>query len=218
MFELFGGSLIYSLLKDAWAAVRGRKRRLTPEQVLDLRQKWKKEIEPKLWERTQEKLRMDVIIRDVKRLDEYPDSRNDKPGRISAWFKVGLSSTYHNGIEVNLGLYGLVKDEAGWRLPKKGEGGQVTVAMVAAIPYERIEKIDWSGDTFYGNSQVYCHFEGKHGTPYDEMFYGTLEQNPGGPYFYLKVATGEEVEENSRAAGTYWTRKRTWRERLGLAS
>jgi hypothetical protein len=46
MLELFSGSLIYSLLKDAWAAVRGRKRRLSPEQVLDLRQKWKKEIDP----------------------------------------------------------------------------------------------------------------------------------------------------------------------------
>jgi hypothetical protein len=100
MLELFGGSLIYSLLKDAWAAVRGRKRRLTPEQVLDLRQKWKKEIEPKLWKRAQEKLGMDIIIRDVKRLDEYPGSKDEKRGRISAWFKVGLSSTYHNGIEV----------------------------------------------------------------------------------------------------------------------
>jgi hypothetical protein len=32
--EFFGGSLVYSVIKDAWAAVRGRKRRLTPEQVL----------------------------------------------------------------------------------------------------------------------------------------------------------------------------------------
>jgi hypothetical protein len=117
---------------------------------------------------------------------------------------------------VNLGWYGLVKDHASWCLPKKGEEGQVTAAMVAAIPYERIEKIDWSGDTFYGNSQVYCHFEGKRGTPYDEMFYGTFEQNPGGPEFYLKVATGEEVEKNSKAAGTYWTKRKARRQRFGL--
>jgi len=215
MWEFFGGSLIYSMLKDLLAAVRGRRRRLTPEQVLELRQKWKKEIEPKLWERTQDKLSMDVIIRDMKRLDEYPDTTDPNRKGISAWFRCGLSSTYHNGIEVNLGWYGLVKEEIGWRLPKKGEKDEQTVAMVACIPYERIEKVDWWGDTFYSNSQVYCHFDGKHGTPYDDIFYGTLEQNPGGPWFYLKVATGDEVEKNSRAAGTYWTRPKTWRDRLG---
>jgi hypothetical protein len=217
MLELFGGSLIYSVLKDAWAAIRKGKRRLSPEQVLELRQKWKKEIEPQLWKRTQEKLRMDVIIRDVKRLDDYPDNTNANRKGISAWFKCGLSSTYHNGIEVNLGWHGLVKDKSGWRLAKQGEEGQLTVATVAMIPYERIEKADWSGDTFYGNSQVYCHFDSKDGTPYDDIFYGTLEQNPGGPWFYSRVATSDEVERNSKQAGTWWRKPKTLRERLGFA-
>ena len=62
-----------------------------------------------------------------------------------------------------------MKDKAGWRLAKKGEKDQVTVAMVACIPYERIEKIDWWGDTFYSNSRIYWHFEGRHGTTYDEI-------------------------------------------------
>jgi len=30
---------------------------------------------------------------------------------------------------------------------------------IATIPYERIERVDWSGDTFYSNSQVYCRFQ-----------------------------------------------------------
>jgi len=59
MFELFGGSLVYSVLKDMWAVIRPKKRRLTPEDVLRLRQKWKKEIQPILWERSQKKLRLD---------------------------------------------------------------------------------------------------------------------------------------------------------------
>lgn len=216
MLEYLAPGFIYSLGKDLWALARGRRRRLKPEEVLDLRQKWKKVIEPILWERSQKKLGMDVIVRDMKRLDDYPEAKKEKPG-ISAWFKVGLSSTYHNGIEVNLGWYGLVKDEKGWRLPRRGEEEQVTVAMIATVPYERIEKIDWSGDTFYNNSQLYLHFDGKDGTPYDDLFYGTLEQNPGGPMFYLKVATGEEVERNSKAAGTWWHKPKTLMQRLGLA-
>jgi hypothetical protein len=70
MIEYLAPGFLYSLLKDGYAVVRGRHRRLTPEQVLELRQKWKKEILPILWERTQKKLRLDVIIRDIKRLDE----------------------------------------------------------------------------------------------------------------------------------------------------
>lgn len=207
MWELFTTGLIgpaYNGIKDLYAFARGRRRRLTPVQVLELRQKWKKEVEPILWERSEQKLGMDVIVRDMKRLDEYPDSKDEKPGRISSWFKVGLSSTYHNGIEVNLGWHGLVKGEEGWRLPKKGEEDQQTVALVATIPYERIEKFDWTGDTYYSNSQVYCHFEGKRGVPYDKMFFGTLQQNTGGPMFYLKVAEMAEVEKNSKQAGTWW--------------
>jgi len=60
MFELFGGSLVYSVLKDMWAVIRPKKRRLTPEDVLRLRQKWKKEIQLILWERSQKKLRRDA--------------------------------------------------------------------------------------------------------------------------------------------------------------
>jgi hypothetical protein len=220
MLEFLGGSVVYSILKDIWSAIRGRRRRLTPERVLELRQKWKKEIEPILWKRTRDKLGLDVIIRDVKRLDHYPDNTDANRHGISAWFKAGLSSTYHNGIEVNRGWYGLVQDANGWRLQKlHGEEGSKTVALILTIPYERIEHIDWSGDTFYGNSQVYCHFDAKDGTPYEDAFYATQEQNPGGPFFYLKVATQEEVRRNSEKAGTWWKRKpRPLLERLGLRS
>lgn len=216
MLEYFSISFLYTLLKDGWKVFRGHKRRLKPEQILELRLKWKKEIVPILWERSQKKLGLDVIVRDMKRLNEYPSSTEPNRKGISAWFKVGLSSTYHNGIEVNLGWHGLVKDADGWRLPKTGEPSN-TVALVATIPYERIERIDWSGDDFYGESQVYVHFEGAKGMPYDDFFYATLEQNPGGPRFYLKVADEAAVRKNSEKAGTQRKkRSRPLRERLGL--
>jgi hypothetical protein len=202
MWELFGGSLIYSVAKDAWAAIRGRRRRLSSKRVLELRQKWKKEIDPTLWKRSQQKLGLDAIIRDMKRLDQYPEDTKANRKGISAWFKVGLSSTYHNGIEVNLGWHGLVKDANGWRLLdyEAGEKEGKTVALIATIPYERIESIDWSGDNFYGESQIYCHFEGKGSVPYDDCFYATHEQSPGGPLFCLKIATYDEVKKNTKKA------------------
>jgi hypothetical protein len=38
----------------------------------------------KLWESAQKKLRMDVIVRDVKRLDDYPDNTEPNRQGISA--------------------------------------------------------------------------------------------------------------------------------------
>jgi len=219
MLEYLAPGFLYSVAKDFLSYVRGRKRRLTPEQVLERRQKWKKEIEPVLWKRAKDKLAMDVVIRDVKRLDEYPDVTKPNRKGISAWFKAGLTTTYHNGIEVNLGWHGLIKDARGWRIAEypREKDNTITVALVACIPYERIEAVDWSGDNFYGESQVYCHFDAKDGSPFEDAFYfGTPEQNPGGPKFYLKTATRDEVKKNSIIAGTWWAKRKTWRERLGL--
>ena len=54
----------------------------------------------KLLERGQEQLRPDVIIRDVLRIDDYPEL-SEKKG-ISSWFKVGLLDTYDRGILLGL--------------------------------------------------------------------------------------------------------------------
>lgn len=51
--------------------------------------------------RLRSKLIMDVIIRDMERIDSYPES-SDKNKGISPWFKAGLMGTYHKGIQVGL--------------------------------------------------------------------------------------------------------------------
>ena len=45
-----------------------------------------------------------MIVRDVDRVDDYPDGDTKGKG-ISAWFKVELLGTYHRGIEVGLSLH-----------------------------------------------------------------------------------------------------------------
>jgi hypothetical protein len=204
MIEYLAPGFLYSLAKDAWALLRGRRRLLKPQEVLALRQKWKKEFEPMLWERHQKGLGLDVIVRDVKRLDGYPETTDANRKGISAWFKVGLMATYHKGIEVGLQWYGLTNDpKHGWRHAnyKAGEKADVTAVMIGNIPYENIEQVDWRGDDFYSNPQIYCHFDAAKGQPYERLTYCTEHQNPGGPRFYRKVATVDEVEANTKNAG-----------------
>jgi hypothetical protein len=44
---------------------------------------------------------MDLIIRDINRMDNYPDS-DEKRNKIPSWFKGGLMGTYHKGILAGL--------------------------------------------------------------------------------------------------------------------
>ncbi len=78
----------YRILKDIFSFARGKKRSLSSAERIQLRQKWKKEFEEVIATRQRDKLRMDVIIRDMKRIDNYPDV-NAKEKGISSWFKVG---------------------------------------------------------------------------------------------------------------------------------
>ncbi len=81
---------VISYGKLGWAAVRGlwrfthrNKRKLTPEQKLEYRTKWKPKFIELLAERHVKELRSDVIIRDLRRLDTYPEiskGRASRPG------------------------------------------------------------------------------------------------------------------------------------------
>jgi hypothetical protein len=57
-----------------------RRRKISPSQVVELRKKWKAEIEPHIAAHYREELRQDVIIRDMRRIDNYPDVEDRKVG------------------------------------------------------------------------------------------------------------------------------------------
>ena len=67
MLEYLAPGFLYSLLKDAFFALRTRHRRLTPSDVVALRQKWKPVFEEKIWEAHKSKLRQDIIIHDMRK-------------------------------------------------------------------------------------------------------------------------------------------------------
>lgn len=145
-----------------------------------------------------EKLRKDVIIRHVNRLDAYPDTK-EAPG-ISPWFKVGLLDTYHMGIRVGLGWHGLIESPGGLRRAdyKKTEKGELTALLMGDIPYDFIESMNTRGDEYYHLPHIYCHFAHR-GEPYQRLFYAQEVDMGHGHSYWKEIATYEKVDRNSKA-------------------
>jgi hypothetical protein len=201
MFEWVSPGFVYTLLKDAWTGLNKGRRRLTPEQVIDLRAKWKPQFEKYLWERIRDDLRTDIIIRDMKRLDRYPEAEGAARG-ISPWFRVGLAGTYHRGILVGHKWGTLTKDGDGWRFTdyQKGEQGDVKLMMVSSLPYENIEHVDWDGDEYYSFPHIYCWFTNKR-EPYEHTGLYTRNLPHGGLPYYTEFGNLKEITRRSRKCG-----------------
>jgi hypothetical protein len=196
MFEYLAPSFAYTLVKDAWAYFRGKKRRLSQTEILQLRQRWKPDFEREIAERRKWGWNEDVIIRDVKRLQQYPDIAEKGKG-ISAWFKVGLMGTYHAGILAGLSWERIAElPNGGWRIcdyATKEPG--IKVILIGEIPYERIEGVDWSGDEYYGEPHIFCHFDGPKGQPYERLVYCERRVASHGHPYFVDVALADDVRE-----------------------
>lgn len=170
-FEIFG------LVKEGVSAVsagrqfwRRKKRVLDPEEKIALRARWKSSFEEQIHVREVRGLSKDVIIRDVKRVDTYPEIPETKG--ISPWFRVGLVGTYERGVMVGLRWTNILEDNKKWhesKLPYNSEEHE-RVLLTGFIPYENIEHADWDGDRYYGFPHIYCHFVFK-GEPYEKLTY-----------------------------------------------
>lgn len=191
-------SLGYRLLKDFLSWKNRKKRHLTPSELVKLRKKWKEEFESKLIERRKEGLRADIIVRDMKRMDNYPDIDENSKG-ISPWFRVGLMGTYHRGILVGLRWDTLTLENDNWRYTdhRAGEEGDIKVILIGYIPYENIEEVDWEGDEYYYFPHIYCHFDAKRKEPYDKLAFCEQKHSNDIP-FYTEVAEYANVRKHSK--------------------
>ncbi len=164
MIEYLAPGFLYTLTKDLWGQIVPRRRNLSASQIVELRKKWKGEFEPRIWQDHQKKLRKDVIIRDMRRVDKYPDI-DDKSKGISPWFRVYLVGTYHRGIFVAMSVGRLTQHSDGsrWRytIYESGETGDINALLIGSIPYEYIDNVDWDGDEYYHYPHIYCFFSNK---------------------------------------------------------
>jgi len=197
-------SLIYNAVKDLGRFVSRRFEKEDPAAVVLARQKWKSQIEERVSQAgAGSGWRTEAIIRDVKRVDEYPNV-DDKSKGISPWFRVGLLGTYHRGIMVGLRIVGLKFDDVEKTLRgydrKCGEEPDLNAYLVGRIPYERIVSIDWDGDEFYGMPHIYCRFSSKGREPYEEIVFCEKRELDRFVYF-SEIATLEDVRKLSEARG-----------------
>ena len=142
------------------------------------------------------KLRKDVIIRHVNRMDAYPES-GERSG-ISPWFKVGLFATYHAGIKVGIGWEGLIQSPSGFRKPdyKNGERETATLMLIGDIPYDFIETMNVVGDEYYYLPHIFCHFASK-GEPYERLYYAEKVDIGHDQFIWKEVVPYFEVSQST---------------------
>jgi hypothetical protein len=116
----------------------------------------------------------EIIIRDIRRMDEFPEIDKEGIG-ISSWFKVTVVGLYDRGIEVFLSdSRSVIQTENGWCLlpPGRHSESALFAASVGRIPFHFIERIDWSrSDPYYFAPHFYCHFSGPLRRPYEDVIY-----------------------------------------------
>ncbi|MEW6415763.1 MAG: hypothetical protein AB1482_10970 [Pseudomonadota bacterium] len=192
---------LYSLLKDLGAFVLRRIRKPDPVAVLEQRKKWRSKFEAHLRKRDASGTRGDAIIRDVCRMDQYPNLEEKSRG-ISPWFKVEMKGLYHRGVEVFLRVESLVfvDDREAWRFGKYDEQGAINALLVARIPFDAVRAVEWAGDEYYPFPHIYCEFSRKRGQPYEELVFYAAHDGTDGSYF-MEIAKLDEVQKVSRRLG-----------------
>lgn len=174
--------------------------KFTPGELVQHREKMRQQFQEEIYRCRHEKLRKDVIIRHVNRVDDYPNIDDRKKG-ISPWFRVGLIDTYERGIVLGLHYSGLVATEDGYRGADytKQEHGDTTLLLAATVPYEYIETVNMDGDKYYNYPHIYCYYWNK-GQPYERLYYcEEVDVGSGHPY-YREVVTFEKVKRSSDVA------------------
>lgn len=202
--DFISPNFLYAVGKDICARLRARHRHLSDVERIELRDKWKPEFEAHIRDHRQQKLGVDAIIRDVRRVDHYPETDKTRRG-ISPWFRAGLMGTYHRGILIGLSWYKLTADgddhdgNERWRYTdyKRGEQGDISVILIGYVPYENIASVDWQGDEYYSKPYIYCHFDAQKGEPYEKVVFCEEREMDGRP-FYREVVRREDVRKRKR--------------------
>lgn len=196
-------SPLYSAMKDFFRWFLKRTKKASTEEIIGARQRRKEEIETHLRWIDDSVGYGEAIIRDIKRVDSYPDVHEKGKG-ISSWFRVALLGTYHRGLQVGLRFEGLKYEEReeGWRYYdyKSGEIPDLNACLVGQIPFERIVNIDWEGDEYYSIPHIYCHFTSKRKEPYEALVFcekKSLDRH----VYYPEIATYENVRKLSKKLG-----------------
>ena len=158
--------LIHGLLKDAAVLIQRKISKADKVEALRRRQDVKNIFVSKLGLSPQWPLEVaiEVLLRDIDRTDEYPESKIKHPDKPWPFFKAELRSLYHSGIEVYNRVVGLKETENGFFVDYSGTG---EAYKIARIPFDWIDHVDCAGDEYDFYPHIFCRFKNR-GTPFRE--------------------------------------------------
>jgi hypothetical protein len=177
-------NLIFAPLVDLGKWVIKNFLKPDPVLVLKRREEFRNEFESKLPRKNQYGIHCEAIIRDIKRMDSYPDIDTAKKG-ISPWFKVEVKGLYHRGVEVFISMPEYIKRDkgGGWKFTDHKDAEEKVLAYpVGRIPFDLIEYINWDGDEYYPFPHIYCRFKAFKGQPYESIPF--FAKHEGSEYFF----------------------------------
>lgn len=165
------------------------------------REKLRKEFDEELMKIRANKLRRDVIIRDIDRVDGYPNT--DEDHGISSLFRIAILNTYTRGVRVGLSIDGLTEYEDGYRYTdyKNKEESDISAYLVGEIPFDSIVTVNWDGDEYYYFPHIYCYFN-DNGEPYERLMFCEKVDMGDGIDYYKEISDYESVRTNSKKAKT----------------
>ena len=164
-------NLIFSPLIELVKWVVKKFQKPDPVLVLKRREDFRIEFESKLPRKNQYGVHCDAIVRDIKRMDSYPDIDTTKK-EISPWFKVEVKGLYHRGVEVFISMPEYIKRYKGgnWIFTDHKDTEEKVLAYpVGRIPFDLIEYVNWDGDEYYPFPHIYCRFKAFKGQPYESI-------------------------------------------------
>lgn len=152
-----------------------KNQRPNPVAILKHREQIRKDFNQKLPEKDKYGVHCEAIIRDLKRMDTYPEIEIANKG-ISPWFKVEIKGLYHKGVEAFISSPKYIKKDQNdqWIFTDyKDKDEKILAYPVGRIPFDLIGYINWEGDEYYPFPHIYCHFKAFKGQPYESIpFYG----------------------------------------------
>ena len=164
-------NFLLSLLLDSLKWLFKKFKKPNPVLILKHRKKIKKEFTKNLPPKNKYGVRSKAIIRDINRMDSYPDIKSARKG-ISPWFKVEIKGLYHKGLEVFISYPRTIKQDEkdNWQFTKtENSGNGIRAFPVGRIAFDSIEHIDWEGDEFYNFPHIYCRFKSFKKQPYESI-------------------------------------------------
>jgi hypothetical protein len=179
------------------------RRREGPEKTIAHRQSIKRCITTNMRWRGRDKAPR-IIIRDLARIDQYPDADDAIIG-ISSWFPADVRDLYHRGIEVSLRIQEMTITRGKARHTRARTPADRRILIAGRIPFDAIVAIDWAGDELNPQPHFFCWFDQADG-PYEAM--RLYEQGYGGSWIAL-----EDVKyvPSRRALWSAWRTRRALR-------